>query len=359
MPEWKIADRKKRYKPEMRIAQEKVLEEDLNEKIIADPRILGEPFLLIGRQVLIPDTNDKLDFLALDRRGNSVIIELISKDQKDKSDFRALNYVSYISKWGLEDFEKQARTFLGKTGDPGFNFNALFESFCEDSGVREIPEINKNQRVVIAGSEINEKVVKFAIWLKEQGLHITVVELQAFRDGEIILIQPNFIVTVQPDKISEIEESHPEEDDLDSKWKIWHLDKRCSPETKQMCLKLDKILHENFDIDGPLWNQKSYITYPVRNSDWLYITTTPNILRLDFFVRAGFFSSDDIAMTLKITQFDNEEIIQEQQGSLSSVFIKDWDEDTDQVQIRIKEDFDLESDRFLVFLEEAYRAFPK
>ncbi|MGA1839478.1 MAG: hypothetical protein ACMUIU_02545 [bacterium] len=359
MPEWKIADRKKRYKPEMRIAQEKFLDEDLNEKIIADPRILGEPFLLIGQQVLIPETDDKLDFLALDRRGNSVIIELIGKDKKDKSEFSALKYVSHISKWGLEDFETQSRTFLGKTGDTGFNLNALFESFCEDSGVGEKPEINRYQRVVIAGSEINEKIVKFATWLKEQGVHITVVELQAFKDGEIILIQPNFIIAAQPDNIFEAEESEPEEDDLDSKWKIWHLDKRCSPETKQMCLKLDKILHENFNMDGPIWNQKSYITYRIRSSDWLNITTAPNILRLDFFVSMGSFSLDDIAMTLKIAQFDNEEIFQEEEPALSSVFIKDWDKDTEQVQIRIKEDFDLESDRFLVFLEEAYRAFPK
>ncbi|MGA1865605.1 MAG: hypothetical protein ACMUHX_11155, partial [bacterium] len=80
---------------------------------------------------------------------------------------------------------------------------------------------------------------------------------------------------------------------------------------------------------------------------------------LDFFVSPGSFSSDDIAMTLKIAQFDNEEIVQEEEVSQSSVFIKDWDKDTEQVQIHIKEDFDLESDRFLVFLEEAYRAFPK
>jgi len=359
MPEWKIADRRKRYKAETRITQENVLEDNLDEKIVADPQILGEPFLLIGRQIFIPDTNNKLDFLALDPRGNSVIIELKRKNQEDASDIHALRFANYISKWSSEDFEKQARTFYGKDSDAAFNFNALFESFCEDSGAEKIPDINKDQRLVITGSDINDKLSSFALWLKEHGIHITVVELHAYKDEDMIMIQPNFLVQVQPDKISEIEESQPEEDAMDTKWKTWHLEKRCSPETKEMCLKIDKILHDNFDLEGPRWNQKSYITYPIKNYDWLCITTTASVLRLDFVVKIESFSADDIAKTLKITQFDNEEVIPEQPGSPSSVFIKNLDEGTDRVQIRIKEDFDLESDRFLVFLEEAYRASPK
>jgi len=38
---------------------------------------------------------------------------------------QALRYASYISKWRFEDFESLARNFMGKIGDPEFNFNGL------------------------------------------------------------------------------------------------------------------------------------------------------------------------------------------------------------------------------------------
>jgi hypothetical protein len=46
------------------MSKEKLLEENLEDWVISDPSILGEPLLIIGRQVLIPDIKDRLDILA-------------------------------------------------------------------------------------------------------------------------------------------------------------------------------------------------------------------------------------------------------------------------------------------------------
>jgi RecB family endonuclease NucS len=129
MPIWKITDKGPSKLPETSIKREKLLEENLEDWIVTDPTILGEPLLVIGRQVLIQDTKDKLDLLAVDTQGNSVVIELKRGHLKDPVDMQALRYASYISKWRFADFENQARNFTGKVGDPEFNFNAFFESF--------------------------------------------------------------------------------------------------------------------------------------------------------------------------------------------------------------------------------------
>ena len=42
--------------------------------------------------------------------------------------------------------------------------------------------------------------------------------------------------------------------------KSWHLEKRCSLKTKEMFVRLDTIIKENFDVDGPRWNQKLYVS---------------------------------------------------------------------------------------------------
>ena len=86
-----------------------------------------------------------------------MIVELKRGHLKDPVDVQALRYASYISKWRFEDFENQARNFLGKVGDPEFNFNSIYETFCEESGVDKMPNLNQDQRVIIVGSAVREK----------------------------------------------------------------------------------------------------------------------------------------------------------------------------------------------------------
>lgn len=64
MPIWKITPQGPQRISETKMSKEKLLEENLEDWVISDPSILGEPLLIIGRQVLIPDIKDRLDILA-------------------------------------------------------------------------------------------------------------------------------------------------------------------------------------------------------------------------------------------------------------------------------------------------------
>ena len=111
MPMWKITSDGPAKITETGLKQEKLLEERLEDWIVADPTILGESLFVIGRQILIPDTKDRLDVLAVDPQGNAVIIELKRGHLKDPVDVQALRYASYISKWRFEDFRKSGSQF--------------------------------------------------------------------------------------------------------------------------------------------------------------------------------------------------------------------------------------------------------
>lgn len=358
MPIWKITEKGPTKIPETRIKEENLLEKHIEDWIVSDPTLLGEYLFLIGRQVLIPDTKDKLDLLALDPYGNAVIIELKRGHLKDLVDVQSLRYASYISKWQFEDFENQARIFLKKIGDPEFNFNSLYEEFCNNSVGDEIPNINQDQRLIIVGSSVREKLGTVALWLREHSVDISVIEVHAFKQPDGLLIQPTVIVPHPVKRFSETGKTRPKGTPWLVDGKEWHLEKRCSPNTKEMFLKLDKTLQDNFEFDGPRWNQKYYVSYRVNNYNWLSVNTNPGILRLNFLLKPGKFDVNEIANRLGIAKFDKESF-SEKINLPSSVLIQSLNDSTDRIIIRIKEGFDIESETFRNFLDDAYKAFSK
>jgi hypothetical protein len=357
---WKITDTGPTVVPPTHPQKEKLLEADLENWVVTNPDILGEPLLVIGRQVLIPDIRDRLDVLALDTAGNAVIIELKRGKLKDPVDIQALRYASYIAKWRFEDFEREARNFLGKTSEPAFNFNAMYEEFCSDAGVDETPEVNVDQRLVIVGSDMRDKLGSVALWLREHSIDIKVVEVHSYREGASILIEPAIIVPLPVSKF--VDTGKPKDGGLPwtADGKSWHLNQRCSPQTLEMFVKLDDILRDNFvDLDGPRWNQKHYVAYKINNFNWLAVVTSSKTLRLDFLVKKGALSADHVAQLLGVEKFDTEESLSEKMNLPSSVLVKNRNEQTDRLYLRIKEGFDVSSEAFIKFLEEAHRAFPK
>ncbi|MCK4232497.1 hypothetical protein KAX21_06060 [candidate division WOR-3 bacterium] len=355
---WKIgADGRPIKVKETKLPKEKLLEENLEDWIARDSSLLGEPLLIVGRQVIIPDVRDRLDLLALDPDGRAVIIELKRGKLKDPVDMQALRYASYISKWGFDEFESHARTFFNKEADPEFNFNELYENFCSEAGADETPEVNTDQRMIVVGSEVKEKLGSVALWLREHHIDIKVIEVDAYREGESLFLQPRVIIPVEVSRFTET--GRPVKGDVSRPWltdgRTWHLEKRCSPKTKEMLLQLDSIIQENLNVDGPRWNQGGYVAYRIGNRNWLYINTHASVLSLDILVKIDAFKQSELAKRLGVEEFDKE---QSHFDLPSSVYIEKRSERADRVTLRIKEEFDLESEAFLEFLKEAYEAFP-
>lgn len=359
MPLWKITDKGPSKVKETKLKEEKLLEEHLESWIAKDPSILGEPLLVFGRQVIIPDTKDRLDLLAVDPNGSIVVIELKRGQLKDPVDIQSLRYASYVSKWDFQDFENTARNYFKKVSDAEFNFNELFESFCTEAGIDDIPDINTDQRIIIVGSAVREKLGSVALWLRGHSIDIKLIEVQAYKEGNDLFIEPSTIVPVAVGRFDSVGKSGPEGQPWFTDGKTWHLEKRCSPKTKTMLLLLDQVIQEEFDIEGPRWSQKYYVAYALNGFNWLCVHTKPNFLVIDFLVKANVFKTEDLAKRLGVEKFDTDESFAEKLGMPSTVFVKNRNSMSDRIWLRAKEDFDVKSKSFVEFLKDAFKAFPK
>ena len=359
MPIWKITDNVPQPVATTELRQEDLLEEHLENWIMANPAVIGEPLLILGRQVMIPNIRDRIDVLALDPQGNSVVIELKRGQLADPVDMQALRYASYISKWTFADFEHQARLHANAVGDPSFNFNEQFERFCSDAGLDEVPDLNTDQRIIIVGTEVRAKLGSVALWLLEHNIDIKVIQLEVFREGRTLFLDPQVII---PLPVSRFSQTGATTVDTGKPWRengrSWHLEKRCSPQTSEIFRQLDDLIRDNFEVDGPRWNQKLCVAYRIGSYNWLAVNTSATMLRLDFLVKAGSFDGTEVANRLDVREFDESDSLADKLEYPSSVLVKQRNEKWDQIFFRIKEGFDLQSEAFLAFMHDAYDAFP-
>ena len=93
--------------------------DDLQEWIVKEPTILGEELLIIQKEFSgFSDTNERLDLLAIDRKGNLVIIENKLDDSGKDVTWQAMKYASYCSTLGKDGIRKIYQDYLNKT-EPG------------------------------------------------------------------------------------------------------------------------------------------------------------------------------------------------------------------------------------------------
>lgn len=169
------------------------LEERLEEWLAQDPSLLSNELLIIGRQV---ETRfgGVIDLICLDRKGDTVIIEL--KRDKTSRDIVAqvLDYASWVNELSNEDISGIANKYLSSRDG-----HQLEESFREkfDS---ELPEVlNESHSILVVGSDIDNATERIIKYLSDTyGVNINAVTFQYFRDdsggeyvGRAFLIQPS------------------------------------------------------------------------------------------------------------------------------------------------------------------------
>jgi len=182
--------------------------DDLQEWVIAEPRILGEELLVITSEYAgFEGTLDRLDVLALDRSGKLVVIEL-KRDRADATtDLQALKYASFCSTLTAEDVQQLYREFHSSPEeneltpeDAGDRFRKFLKDselvFSGDSELAEF-DLDDRPRVMLAAGKFGTEVTSPVLWLRQEfGMDISCIRLSAYeRDGEY-LVQGQQIIPV-------------------------------------------------------------------------------------------------------------------------------------------------------------------
>ena len=308
--------------------------------------------------MLIPDVKDRIDILALDREGNAVIIELKRDQLSDPVDMQALRYASYVSRWSTADFERQAQCFFKEGSGTEFSLDDVFAQFCADNDTEDVPALNADQRIILVGSAIRDKLGSVALWLREHGIDIKAIEVEVYREGDATFLQPRLIVPLPVDRFQGVGTG----DGGDPRpWinngRQWHLEERCGPKSSEMLIQLTSLIDETSeDAEGPHWNQKFYVSYGVNNRRWLYINTRKSSLVMDFRMGIGTLTQANLAQKLGVAEYSTDATLAEKLRLPSSISI---DPQNPWGRLYIKQDFKLDSEVFRDFLKEAQAAFSK
>ena len=148
---------------------------DLQNFIVRSPEAffaeLGETLFLVGSEVQPSrDVADRIDLLAIDSSGHSVIIELKRGNNKWQM-FQAISYAAMIASWQPDDFLQ----YLAQTRD-------------KDRLIRHLkdgPEsLNRRQRIILVAEAFDYAVLIGAEWLAERhGVDIRCCQLSLAHDA--------------------------------------------------------------------------------------------------------------------------------------------------------------------------------
>lgn len=167
---------------------------DLQEWVLANPRLLGEDLLVITSEFDRFDrTSERLDVLALDTRGKLVVVELKRSAVGTHAELQALRYAAYCSNLSLDDVADLHGEYLRRRGDDVSHAEALsrVRDFVEEPGF-EI--LDNKPRIILAAEEFPPEITATVMWLRTFELDVTCVRLRPHLVGEHLVLDSSVLI---------------------------------------------------------------------------------------------------------------------------------------------------------------------
>ena len=160
---------------------------DIQEWVDKTPEILGEPLLVISKELILP-SGKRLDLLAVDKQGALVVVELKRDDSGSEVEWQAIKYASYCSAFTREEVYGYYAEYLGADSDDA---QEAIEAFID----AEPEELNEKQRIILVSKEFHSDVISAVMWLRDFGVDVSCVRLTPYLDGEAgLYITPEVII---------------------------------------------------------------------------------------------------------------------------------------------------------------------
>ena len=169
---------------------------DIQEWVAANPGILGDDLLIIGKEFSGFDrTDERLDLLAVDLDGRLVIIELKRDDTGTDAHWQAIKYASYFQRATTDVIVRMMAEYRGESEEE--STNVLLRHLDAD----DLNALNNDQRIILASHRFAPEVTTAALWLNQKVPSediITCVKLTPFRDAqtESLYVQASAIIPV-------------------------------------------------------------------------------------------------------------------------------------------------------------------
>jgi len=360
---WKVNGTKIEVIEDTAYSEHQFQEKDLETWIEQHPEILGEPLMVIGGQVNVPGVNDKLDLLAVDPSGHTVIIEIKRGSLKDPVDIQALRYASYISRWPNHKIEQIAEGYLAQksNGEESPSFEQSFEECTDEHETESVPSLNAKQRIIIVGQSVRTKLGSVALWLRQQGIDIRIIEIRPYKDpaSNGLILAPQVIIPPPSAEEFEIGGGTDETEPWILDGEKWHLETRCGEKGRALLEAFIEALQTHFeDVREPVWNQKYYVSFKVGNAIWLALGTHTQKIRVWMSTPPQKWNQDQLAKRLGISAYSVDDALGDKLSGPTGVSVKKK-KGKDSLRFDIKDDGLLQKDDFWKVLAETKSDFLK
>lgn len=172
--------------------------EHLQEWLANEPTALGEELLIIQKEFDgFSETRERLDLLALDLKGDLVVIENKLDDSGRDVTWQALKYVSYCSSLSKEEIRQIYQEYLSKIGET----KTAEEMLSDFYGDKEYDELVLNkglsQRVILVASNFRKEVTSTVMWLINYNIRIQCFKVTPYKFKEQMLLNIEQIIPVK------------------------------------------------------------------------------------------------------------------------------------------------------------------
>lgn len=161
---------------------------DIQEWILNNPELLGEPLLVIATEFSGFDkTSERLDVLALDKRGKLVVIELKRTAIGTAADLQALRYAAYCSTLKLTDAADLRAKHCSRRAAKTSEEEALeqIRDFVDDP---ELEELDDKPRIILAADAFGDEMTATVLWLRSFEMDIRCVRLTPYvLEGHLVV----------------------------------------------------------------------------------------------------------------------------------------------------------------------------
>jgi hypothetical protein len=161
----------------------------LQEWIAYEPEALGEELLVIQKEFAgFDDTKERLDLLALDKKGVLVIIENKLDDSGRDVVWQCLKYASYCSGLTKAAIAEMFQQYLEKHALGG----RAEEHICDFLEKEDFSEVILNpgnqQRLILVAAQFRKEVTSTILWLLKHGLRLQCFKATPFRHGDQVFL---------------------------------------------------------------------------------------------------------------------------------------------------------------------------
>lgn len=160
-------------------------EVELQAFLAEDPTILGEPLLVIGREVPTP-YGTRIDILAMDGEGNLHVLELKRDRTPREVVAQILDYASWTSELPREEIRDIARRHLGTD---------LETAFDDTFGASLPDELNSEQRLTIVAASLDSSSERIVGYLRTFGVPINAVFFSYLEDEDRRYLARSWLVS--------------------------------------------------------------------------------------------------------------------------------------------------------------------